>query len=38
MKVFATVMATLGAFLASVATAGCLIVYLDEPQMPENLL
>lgn len=38
MKLFATVTAAIGAFLATVATAGCLIIYLDEPEMPENLL
>lgn len=38
MKLLATVTAAIGAFLATVATAGCVIVYLDEPEMPENLL
>lgn len=38
MKLFATVTATLGAFLATIATAGCLIVYVDEPEMPESML
>lgn len=38
MKLLATVTAAIGAFLATVATAGCVLVYLDEPEMPENLL
>ena len=38
MKLFATVTAAIGAFLATVATAGCIVVYLDEPEMPESLL
>lgn len=38
MKLFAAVTAAIGAFLATVATAGCVLVYLDEPEMPENLL
>lgn len=38
MKLFATVTAAIGAFLATVATAGCVLAYLDEPEMPENLL
>lgn len=38
MKLFATIAATVGAFLATIATAGCLIVYVDEPEMPESML
>lgn len=38
MKIFATVSAAIGAFLATIATAGCLIVYIDEPKMPESML
>lgn len=38
MKLFATITATLGEFLATIATAGCLIVYVDEPEMPESML
>ena len=38
MKLFATVTAAIGAFLATVANAGCIVVYLDEPEMPESLL
>lgn len=38
MKIFATVSAAIGAFLATIATAGCLIVYIDEPEMPESMI
>ena len=38
MKLFATVTSAIGAFLATIATAGCIVVYLDEPEMPESLL
>ncbi len=38
MKLFATVTAAIGAFLATVATAGCVLAYIDEPEMPESLL
>lgn len=38
MKLFATITATVGAFLATISTAGCLIIYVDEPEMPESML
>ncbi len=38
MKLFAAVSAFLGALVAATATAGCIIVYVDEPEMPESLL
>jgi cyclic lactone autoinducer peptide len=38
MKLFAKVAATLGALVAATATMGCVIVILDEPEMPESLL
>lgn len=38
MKLFAAVSAFLGALVAATATAGCFIVYIDEPEMPESLL
>lgn len=38
MKLFASISAFLGALVAATATAGCLIVYVDEPEMPESLL
>ncbi len=38
MKLFATITAALGAFLATIATAGCVIIYVDEPEIPESML
>lgn len=38
MKLFAGIAAFLGALVATTATAGCLIVFIDEPKMPESLL
>lgn len=38
MKLFATITATIGTFLATVATSGCILAYIDEPEMPESLL
>ncbi len=38
MKLFASVAAFLGALVAATATAGCFIVFVDEPEMPESLL
>ena len=38
MKLFATITATLGAFLDTIATAGCVIIYVDEPEIPESML
>ena len=38
MKLFATLAATLGAFVAATATAGCIVIYFDEPTMPESML
>ena len=38
MKLFAAVSAFLGALVAATATAGCFIIYADEPEMPESLL
>lgn len=38
MKLFATITATLGAFLATISTAGCVIMFVDEPEMPESML
>ena len=36
-KVFAALLTTLAAAVATAATSGCLIVLLDEPEMPESL-
>ena len=38
MKLLASVSAFLGALVAATATAGCMIVFVDEPTMPESLL
>lgn len=38
MKLFATITAALGAFLATIATAGCVIIYVDEPEIPKSML
>ena len=38
MKLLASVAAFLGALVATTATAGCVIVFIDEPEMPESLL
>ena len=38
MKLFATITATLGAFLATIATAGCVSIYVDDPEIPESML
>jgi cyclic lactone autoinducer peptide len=38
MKYLTGALAFLGALVATTATAGCIIVYIDEPEMPESLL
>lgn len=38
MKLFAKVLAAVGALVAATAAAGSIIVYLDEPEMPESML
>ena len=38
MKLFATLAAALGAFVAATASAGCIVVYFDESEMPESML
>lgn len=38
MKLFATLAAAIGAFVAATASAGCVIVYVDEPEMPESMI
>ncbi len=32
------ILATIGALVAATATAGCILVLLDEPEMPSSLL
>ena len=36
-KVLAVALASVAAFIGSVATTGCIMVILDEPEMPESL-
>ena len=38
MKLFASLAAALGALVAATAAAGCVIVYIDEPEMPESMI
>ena len=38
MKLFATLTALVGAFVAATATSGCFIAYFDEPEMPTEML
>lgn len=38
MKLFAKAAAVLGAFVAATSTMGCVLLFLDEPEMPEELL
>ena len=38
MKLLAKAAAVLGAFVAATSTMGCLLVFFDEPEMPEELL
>ena len=38
MRLFAKIAALLGALVAASATTGCVLLLLDEPEMPESLL
>lgn len=35
---FISALAGIGALVASVATAGCLVVFIDEPTMPKSMI
>ena len=35
---FASLLSMLGEFVATLGTQGCLILYLDEPEMPRALI
>ena len=37
-KLFAGAAALVGAFIALASTAGCWVIYVDEPEMPESML
>ena len=38
MKIFGSILASLGSFAASVSTAGCVFFVYDEPKMPKSLI
>ena len=38
MKLLAKVAAVVGAFVAATATTGCILLFFEEPEMPESLL
>lgn len=38
MKTLAGILAAVGAFIAATATAGCVLVFLDEPEAPKSLM
>ena len=38
MKLFASLAAAVGTFVAATASMGCILIILDEPEMPESLL
>ena len=37
-KVLAIALSAVGAILGTVATCGCVMVFLDEPEMPRSLI
>lgn len=38
MKLFSSIMAVLGAFVATIGTSACPLLIFDEPKMPKSLL
>ena len=38
MKIFGSILASLGSFAASVGSAGCFIIVYYEPKMPKSLI
>ena len=38
MTLFAKAAAVVGAFVAATSSLGCILLFLDEPEMPEELL
>ena len=38
MKLFSSIMAVLGAFVATIGTQVCVVFIADEPKMPKSLL
>lgn len=37
-KTLAIALSAIGAILGTVATAGCVVIFLDEPEMPRSLI
>lgn len=37
-KVFALALTAIAAFIGTIATTGCVVVLIDEPEMPESLI
>lgn len=38
MKIFGSILASLGSFAASIGSTGCIIFVYDEPKMPKSLI
>jgi len=38
MKLFGSILASLGSFAASIGSTGCIIFVYDEPKMPKSLI
>lgn len=38
MKIFGSILSTIGSFAASIGSAGCLLFVYDEPKMPKSLI
>ena len=38
MKLFGSILSSLGSFAASIGTAGCFLFVYDEPEMPKSLI
>lgn len=38
MKLFGSILASLGSLAASIGSAGCIIIVYDEPKMPKSLI
>lgn len=38
MKLFGSILSSIGSFVASVGSAGCFVFVYDEPKMPKSLI
>ena len=38
MKIFGSILSSLGSIAASIGSAGCIIIVYDEPKMPKSLI